>query len=158
MCSDRIMWPPASNFDTVVYFSAIDSIAGDVLPLSCFKKNLISIFYGSKDSGWCFPAIESIAGVHIVEFYRSRDVFSRYRIYHFEDFICILPLSIDSGKTHQKSPANSPVFGGFFAKYVWQIFKTGCTITYPHPHPVHYTNMFCRFMLFRPSFTNTEGG
>jgi hypothetical protein len=26
------------KFDTVVYFPAIDSIAGDVLPLSCFKK------------------------------------------------------------------------------------------------------------------------
>ncbi len=86
-----------------------------------------------------FPAIESIAGVHIVEFYRSQDVFSRYRIYQFEDFTCILPLSIDSGKTHQKLPANSSVFGGFY------------------PHPVHYTNMFCKFMLFRPSFTNTGG-
>jgi hypothetical protein len=34
-------------------------------------------------------------------------VFSRYRIYHFEDFTCVLPLSIDSGKTHKKSPADS---------------------------------------------------
>ncbi len=32
------------KFDTVVYFSAIDSIAGDVPPLSCFKKNLINTF------------------------------------------------------------------------------------------------------------------
>ena len=85
-------------------------------------------------------------------------MFSRYRIYHFEDFTCILPLSIDSGRPHKKSSAHSSLFRGFFAKCVWQIFKTGCTITYPHPHPVHYTNMFCRFMLFRSSFTNTEGG
>jgi hypothetical protein len=104
------------------------------------------------------PAIESIAGVHILKFYRSRDVFSRYRIYHFEDFTCVPPVSIDSGKTHKKSPAHSSVFRGFFAICVWQIFKSSCTISSPHPHPVHYTYMFCRFMLFRPNFTNTEGG
>jgi hypothetical protein len=62
------------------------------------------------------PAIESIAGVHILYFYRFRDVFSRYRIYHFKDFTCILPLSIESGKTHQKSPAHSLVFCGFICK------------------------------------------
>ena len=55
----------------------------------------------------CNPAIESIAGVHILYFYRFRDVFSRYRIYHFHDFSCVLPLSFDSGITHQKSPAHS---------------------------------------------------
>ncbi len=43
-------------------------------------------------------------------------MFSRYRIYHFKDFTCILPVSIDSGKTHQKSPAHSLVFLGFFCK------------------------------------------
>jgi hypothetical protein len=74
--------------------------------------------------------------------YRSRDGFSRYRIYHVEDFTCILPVSVDSGKTHQKMPAHSSVFRRFFATCVWQIFKTGCTITSPYPHPVHYTNMF----------------
>ncbi len=109
-------------FYGVVYFSAINSIAGDVTPLSCFKKNWINIFEGSIDSEWCLPAIESIAGVHIVEFYWSRDVFSRYHIYHVKDFTCILP-------THQKSPAHSSVFRGFFAKCVWQIFKAGCTTT-----------------------------
>ncbi len=99
-----------------MYIPAIDSIAGDVPPLSCLKKILIYTFQVSKDSGWCLPAIESIAGVHIVYFYRSRDVFSRYHIYHFKDFTCILPVSIDSGKTHQKSPAHSLVFRGFFCK------------------------------------------
>ncbi len=76
------------------------------------------------------PAIESIAGVHIVEFYRSRDVFSRYCIYNFEGFTCVLLVSIDSGKTHQKSPAHSSVFRGFFAKCVWQILKPGCSTKY----------------------------
>jgi hypothetical protein len=99
-----------------VYSPAIDAIAGSVPPVSWFKNFLLNLFQESKDCGWCFPAIESIAGVHIVEFYRFRDVFSRYRIYHFEDFTCILPLSIDSGKTHHKSPAHSLVFRGFFAK------------------------------------------
>ncbi len=122
------------------------------------KKFDTAIFLWQKlDSGWCLPAIKSIAGVHIVEFYRSRDVFSSYLIYHFEDFTCILLVSIDSGKTHQKSPAHSSVFSGFFAKCVWQIFKTGCTITSPHPHPVYYTNMFFRFMLFRPSHKHRRG-
>ncbi len=46
----------------------------------------------------------------------SRDVFSRYRIYHFEDFTCVLPVSINSGKTHQKSTTYSSVFCGFFCK------------------------------------------
>jgi hypothetical protein len=27
-----------------------------------------------------------------------------------------------------------------FCKMCLSDFKTGCTITYPHPHPVHYTN------------------
>ncbi len=99
-----------------MYSPAIDSIAGSVPSVSWFKNFLLYLFKECKDSGWCFPAIESIAGVHIVEFYRFRDVFSRYHIYHFEDFKCILPLSIDSGKTHQKSPAHSSVFRGFFAK------------------------------------------
>ncbi len=40
-------------------------------------------------------------------------MFSRYRIYHFEDFTCVPPVSIDSGKTHQKSPVHSLVFRGF---------------------------------------------
>jgi hypothetical protein len=75
------------------------------------------------------PAIDR---VHIVYFYRSWDVFSRYRIYLFKDFTCILPLSIDSGKTHQKSPAHFLVFRGFFCKCIWQIFKTGCTTKYIH--------------------------
>ena len=57
-----------------------------------------------------------MAGEHIVEFYRSRDVCSRYRIYHFEDFTGILSVSIDSRKTNKKSPAHSLVFRGFFAK------------------------------------------
>ncbi len=43
-------------------------------------------------------------------------MFSRYRIYHFEDFMCVLPVSIVNGKTHQKSPAHSSVFRGFFCK------------------------------------------
>ncbi len=43
-------------------------------------------------------------------------MFSRYHIYHFKDFACILPLSIDSGKTHKKSPAHSLVFRRFFCK------------------------------------------
>ena len=129
----------------------------------CSPAILLWIFFinsviGSKDCRWCLPAIESIAGIHILKFYRSRDVFSRYCIYHFEDFTCVHPVSIDSGKTHQKSPAHTSVFRGFFAICVWQIFKTGWTISFPHHHPAHYTNMFCIFMLFRPSFTNTEGG
>ncbi len=32
------------KFDTVLYFSVVDSIAGDVLPLSCFKKKFIYTF------------------------------------------------------------------------------------------------------------------
>ncbi len=68
-------------------------------------------------------------------------MFSCYRIYHVKDFTCILPVSIDSGKTHQKSPAHSSVFRGFFVKCVGQIFKACCTITSPHPHPVHDTNI-----------------
>jgi hypothetical protein len=63
-----------------------------------------------------FVRYRSIAGVHIVKFYQFRDVFSRYRIYHFEDFSCVHPVSIDSGKTHQKSPAHFSVFRGFFCK------------------------------------------
>jgi hypothetical protein len=50
-----------------------------------------------------------------IEFYQFRDVFSRYRIYHFKDFSCVHPVSIDSGKTHQKSPAHFSVFRGFCA-------------------------------------------
>ncbi len=72
-------------------------------------------------------------------------MFSRYRIYHFEDFTCVPPVSIDSGKTHQKSPAHSLVFRRFFEKCVWPIFQTGIAITSNHPHSVHYNNMFCRF-------------
>jgi hypothetical protein len=60
-------------------------------------------------------------------------VFSSYRIFHFEDFTCVPPVSIDSGKTHQKSPAHSLVFRNFFCKFVWQIFQTGFTITSLHP-------------------------
>jgi hypothetical protein len=37
-------------------------------------------------------------------------------------------------ETHQKSPAHFLVFCRFFAKFVWQIFRTGCTFTSP-PHP-----------------------
>ncbi len=36
-------------------------------------------------------------------------MFSRYRIYHFEDFMCVLPVSIVNGKTPS-------VFRGFFCK------------------------------------------
>jgi hypothetical protein len=69
------------------------------------------------------------------------------RIYHFEDFTCILPLSIDSGKTHQKSPSHTVL--RIFCKSVWQIFKAGCTSTtvsvpsselgLPTPSPVSLT-------------------
>ncbi len=84
-------------------------------------------------------------------------MFSRYRIFHLEDFTCVPSASIDSGKTHQKLPAHFLVFHRFFAKCVWQIFQTGFTFTSPHPHPLHYTNMFCRFMLFRP-VSQTQNG
>jgi hypothetical protein len=70
-------------------------------------------------------------------------VFSRYRIYHFEDFTCILPVSIDSGKTHHKSPAHSSGFRGFFAKCVWQIFKTGCTVLSLPPIPIPIVILTC---------------
>jgi hypothetical protein len=60
--------------------------------------------------------VDSGSTVHIVQFYQFRDVFSRYQIYHFEDFSCVHPVSIDSGKTHQKPPAHSSVFRGFFGK------------------------------------------
>jgi hypothetical protein len=64
----------------------------------------------------CNPAIELIAGVHILYFYRFRNVFSRYRV--------------DSGITHQKSPAHSLEFRGFLQNIIWQIFKAGCTTKY----------------------------
>jgi hypothetical protein len=54
---------------------------------------------------------------------RSRDVFPRYCIYHFEDFTCVLLVSIDSGKTHQKSPAHSSVLRGFFCKMCFADFQ-----------------------------------
>ncbi len=50
------------KFDTVVNLSAIDLIAGDVPLISCFKKICFNTFQGSKDSGWCLPTIEMIAG------------------------------------------------------------------------------------------------
>ncbi len=68
-------------------------------------------------------------------------MFSRYRNYHFEDFTCVHPVSIDSGKTHQKSPAHTSVFRGFFAICVWQIFKTDFTIS--SPHPTQFTILTC---------------
>ncbi len=119
-----------------MYFSAIDSIAGDVLPLSCLKKNLIGIFYGSKDSGWCFPAIESIAGVHIVEFYRSRDVFSRYRIYHFEDFTW----SIAGGHIKNR-PQTLQCLADFLLNVFGRFSRLAVLSPTPIPtHAVHYTN------------------
>ena len=100
---------------------AINSIAGKHHPLSLDNWIVLIKICSKQDSGRTSPAIESIAGVHIVYFYGYRDVFSRYRIYHFKDFTCILPLSIDSGKTHKKSPAHSLVFRGFF----WKMYLAG---------------------------------
>jgi hypothetical protein len=53
-------------------------------------------------------------------------VFSRF--YRFQDFTCILPVSINSGITHKKSLAESIyLFSLVFAVFViivfWQIFK-----------------------------------
>jgi hypothetical protein len=64
----------------------------------------MSTFQGSKAGGWYYLNL-SITGCH--------------RIYHFKDFTCITcipPVSINSGKTHQISPAHFSVFRGFFGK------------------------------------------
>jgi hypothetical protein len=66
------------------------------------------------------PAIKSIAGEHIVRLFQFQDVFSRYHIYNFDYFTSILPVSTNSGMTHQKSPAESIylfslVFRGFLS-------------------------------------------
>jgi hypothetical protein len=84
-------------------------------------------------AGDVVTAVESTAGEHIVRIYRYREVFSRHHIYHFEDFTCVPPVSINGGKTYQKSPAHSSVFRGFFlsSKCAWQIFNTGYTIISP---------------------------
>ncbi len=71
---------------------------------------------------------------------QCQDVFSRYCIYYVEDFKCILPVSIDSGKTHKKSPAHSS-FRGFLQNVFGRFSRLA--ITSLHPHPAHYTNMFC---------------
>ncbi len=117
------------KFNTVVYSPAIESIAGDVLPVSWFQNFLLNLYQETKDSRWCLPAIDSIAGVHIAQFCRFRDVFSRYCINKFHDFSCVLPVSINSGKTHQKSPAESIyLFSSVSADFViivfWQIFSS----------------------------------
>ncbi len=152
-----------------MYSPAIDSIAGDVLPLSCFKNCFINTFQGYKDSGWCLPAIKLIAAYTLFNFIdpgmcspaiafvilKISHVFTRYRSIAGKHITCVHPVSIDCGKTHKKSPAYTSVFRGFFAIF-WQIFKTGCTIS-SHHHPVHYTKMFCIFMLFRPSFKTQKG-
>ncbi len=115
MCSDRIMWLPGSKIQYRSVFSRYWLDSGRCSPAILVWKLFFELILRAKDSGWCLSAIESIAGVHIVQFYQFRDVFSRYRIYHFEDFSCVHPVSIDSRKTHQKSPAHSSVFRGFFA-------------------------------------------
>jgi hypothetical protein len=61
------MRPPASKIRYLSVFLADDSIAGDVPPLSCFKKIRFTHFKGLKKAGDVCPL--SIAGVHIVKFF-----------------------------------------------------------------------------------------
>ncbi len=96
----------------------------------------MSTFQGSKAGGWYYLNL-SITGCH--------------RIYHFKDFTCITcipPVSINSGKTHQISPAHFLVFRGFLAKCLAD-FQDWLYYHLPS-RPVHYTNMFRRFFCSGP--------
>ncbi len=107
MSSDRIMWPTGSKIQ--------------------FSRNRL-------DSGRCSPAIESIAGVHIVYFYRFRDVFSCYHIYHFEDFTCILPVRSIAGKHIKNRPHILQCFADFLQN-VFGRFSRLSLLGLPTPSP-----------------------
>ncbi len=86
-------------------------------------------------------------------------MFSRYRIDHFEDFTFVPPVSIDSGKTHQKLPAHSLVFRGFFCEMCLADFPDWLHYHLPPPPP---SSLYCTVQIFsinpRPACHKTEKG
>ncbi len=68
-------------------------------------------------------------------------MFSRYRIYHFEDFTCVPPVSIDSGKTHQKSPAHSLVLADFLQNVFGRFSRLA--LVSPPPTPNQFIIITC---------------
>jgi hypothetical protein len=88
-----------------VYFSTQESIAGDIHAVSWFEKFVMSTFQGSKDSGLYWPAIESTAGIHVVQVYRYQDVFCCHRIFHFKEISHVSP---DINQWRQNSSKNHP--------------------------------------------------
>ncbi len=88
-----------------------------MIPLSC-RSNLAGRYLNLIDFGMCSPAV-----VFII--LKISHVFPRYRsIVGNTSKIARILFSVSR----------------IFAKCIWQIFKTGFTITFPYPHPGHYTN------------------
>ncbi len=114
MCTDWIMCTPKFKIRCCCVFFRHRLHSGGYPPGNIgIKKYLMNTFSGSKDGGSYSPAICVIAGAYIVQMVQHRN-------------------------RHQKSSADVCavflIFADFFAKYIWQIFKTGwtsvkCTLT-----------------------------
>jgi hypothetical protein len=141
------------KFNTVVYSPAIDSIAGDVLPLSWFQNFLINLYQKTKDSGWCLPAIESIARVHIAKFCSPAIAFIIFMIsYVFSRYRSI------AGKHTKNHPLKAFIYSLKFSRIFviivfWQIFSW-LLYSPPFPYIIKYKQHVMRiFSSFRRELT-----